>query len=48
MTLSLEDIGVADMVPRADYFDDVFGTEVSEVTFTSISGCAGACYPLSI
>ena len=48
MTLLSEDIGVANKDPREDYFDDVLGTEVSDVTFTSISGCVGACYSWSM
>ena len=48
LTLLSEDIGVANKDPREDYFDDVLGTEVSDVTFTSISGCVGACYSWSM
>ena len=43
VTLLLADFGVADKVPRDGYFDDVLGTEVSGVRFTSISGYVGAC-----
>ena len=43
MTLLLADFGVADKVPRGGYFDDVLGTEVSDVRFASFLGCVGAC-----
>ena len=43
MTVLLVDFGVADKVLRGGYFTDVLGTEVSDVMFTSISGCVCAC-----
>ena len=45
MALLLVDFGVADKVPRGGCFDDVLGTEVSDVALTSFSGCVGACHP---
>ena len=36
MALLLADFGVADKVPRGGCFDDVLGTEVSDVALTSM------------
>ena len=43
MTLLLADFDATDKVLHGGYFDDVLGMEVSDVRFTSISGCVGAC-----
>ena len=43
MSLLLADFDVTDKGLHGGYFDDVLGTEVSDVRFTSISGCVGAC-----
>ena len=43
MTFLLANFGVADKVPRGGYLDDVLGTEVGDVRFTSVSGCTCQC-----
>ena len=48
MTLLLADFGVTDKVSHGGYFNHVLGTEASDVTFTSISGCVDACYLWSL